>query len=648
VKAPRNPGEIPGRLRRFRLRWARRWQRSDTRAAWIQRRLRLDGISTGARILIAGCVAAATASTVVLVVESTGRLQIPPISSPASLLRADVPGAVVGCLLLGFAVATATVAAAALELPRPYRAAALSAVALSQTVLISEALRLPHQLIVVAHLTGSTRTALGQLLLLEVVGIVALLAGLVIALVSPMAARWVWGCAPLAFAAPYLLLGIGWWLMARSPAATGVPAPLPDPLPPDWIIDVTVQQQALTLGGLGFAMTLWAAVAAAQAAASLSGTTPLIVSRLSRATARRRGRSWTLWAVVLTLLAVKLVWLGAGVLGYLPRLMGGNASQWVGVRSDGWLSWTIAVAFAILVAGWIARGCPAPSDPRGLAWVGAALVAALAAPEFLFQSLSQLHSAVPSNLIFTAAREVEAVQPWAPVIVAVGALTTAVVLARRRRSPAAVLALAAFGIWAGLRVPLIVADLLGFPWYPWVLGMPSEENGQRPGWVDPATLDLALTLALLVVGALAARRGLQRTLAPVLVIAVAATVLAHPQVLLPGLLTSQTGSYLAFAFPVAYQFLFGAQGLNAPGPRRQRRVLLVAGYATAALAVGVLRGARGAPAAGEDRAMASALLLVPTAVAAVVLVVSRLGRRSAQGSGAASINREAPRAPLPP
>jgi hypothetical protein len=69
----------------------------------------------------------------------------------------------------------------------------------------------------------------------------------------------------------------------------------------------------------------------------------------SGARARRVGA-----AVVAAVAAVKLAWLGLGLAGLLPGVLGGNAAVWARMRGDGTGSWVTAAVLAAVLLAWLA------------------------------------------------------------------------------------------------------------------------------------------------------------------------------------------------------------------------------------------------------------------------------------------------------
>jgi hypothetical protein len=603
---------------------------AELRAAWRRRRLSLRGLTGSDRVLVVVGLAVLTGGAALLLAQSTGRLRLPPIRSDSFYGDEMSPVLVVG-LLLGLAGTAAMAARAAGPLPRGRRLALLGLLAVFEASLAGQVLRLADLL--PALYTRVDGPAVAGVRVAAGLGIALVAVGFAVAV--PVRDRGL--AVPALFAAPYLVLLAAWTgLGLTGPELAGSLDPRFAPaMPVGRLVEAPLQMHVLSAAGMAMVMTLWQAAAGARAARDASAVGALVLPRAlervrrARPTGRRTALSWA----VVTLLGVKLAWVGLGVAGGLPTWLAGGSTAWVGVRGDGALSWTLAGLAAVAVGVWLGRGTPGPRDEAPMLAAGAAIVFALAAPELLFQALALLFTTGVGDWTADAARLVEHLQAWGPVVVAVAAAVAAAALARTRRWPAAVLLLALFAAWVGPRVPLLVADLVRYPWYPWTFAMPGEDDGQRPGWVDPASLDAALTAVLLVLAAYAALRQDRRTVVAVLVVGLAGTLLAHGSLLWQLLVIPAVGAYAAFVSPVAYQLLFDAEQLNTPGPRRAGRVLALLALAAFGLTVGVLRGARGAPAAANDLTMAGALLPVPVLAAAVVTLLSRRARSAQRGDG---------------
>ena len=181
----------------------------------------------------------------------------------------------------------------------------------------------------------------------------------------------------------------------------------------------------------------------------------------SGARARRVGT-----AVVAALLAVKLAWLGLGLAGLLPGVLGGNAGVWARMRGDGIGSWVTAVVLAGVLLAWLAAA-PRVVDPRPVAVAGRTaflLVALLCLPGLaagmllgLYRSVRDLTPAGPYDL---AAR----VALVLAVAVLAGGLLVLRATTERRGRPAwpwpAVVALGAAGLLGTLVGAAMLAELI--------------------------------------------------------------------------------------------------------------------------------------------------------------------------------------------
>lgn len=127
-----------------------------------------------------------------------------------------------------------------------------------------------------------------------------------------------------------------------------------------------------------------------------------------------------------------------------------------------------------------------------------------------------------------------------------------------------------------------------------------------------------------------ALRGARRPYAPgLLLVLVVSTVLAHGDTLFPFAWETGVLASTAFVFPVAYQYLFDAGELNRPGARRPTVLLGLCGLTALVVTVGVVRALTGGATARTDAGLASALLPLPVAAAAVAATL----RSSGPGQG---------------
>ena len=179
------------------------------------------------------------------------------------------------------------------------------------------------------------------------------------------------------------------------------------------------------------------------------------------ARARRVGAT-----AVAGLLAAKLAWLGLGLAGLLPGVLGGNAGVWARMRGDGIGSWVTAVVLAGVLLAWLAAA-PRVVDPRPVAVAGRTaflLVALLCLPGLaagmllgLYRSVRDLTPAGPYDL---AAR----VALVLAVAVLAGGLLVLRATTERRGRPAwpwpAVVALGAAGLLGTLVGAAMLAELI--------------------------------------------------------------------------------------------------------------------------------------------------------------------------------------------
>jgi hypothetical protein len=147
-------------------------------------------------------------------------------------------------------------------------------------------------------------------------------------------------------------------------------------------------------------------------------------------------------------------------------------------------------------------------------------------------------------------------------------------------------------------------------------------------------------------------RGRQRAAPPeiLLFVLVVSTLIARPGVVLPTAWTTGILFYLALAFPVAYQFLFGSQELNECGERRPANVLWEVGISCVLLTIAVLEiAAKLTLPGGVDpltlylQDVARFFLMVPFAGFLVATAVSAWRTQGAPGPGdARSVEADAP------
>lgn len=387
----------------------------------------------------------------------------------------------------------------------------------------------------------------------------------------------------------------------------------------------------LSIAGGALAITLWQTIEAVRATRDAAGGAGALFARTIRAEHNRLYANP--WLVLAILLGAKLAWVSAGFGGLLPDFLGRGLDVWDEMRNDGWLSWLLAVAFGLGLLDWLLRGCPGPRSGREVVRPLVAVVAGLALPEILFQGFAISYTSGVGDWFLEAANWVDSVQPWAPVIVVVLAGVATGYRWLTNRYDVGTLFLAVFFAWGVIRLPVLVRDLVEYPWYSWGLSMPSESTyGQHSGWVGGASIDLAVT-ALLLMTCLLALRGAQLSFVPVLVVALSTTLVVYPGMLTDVVVSATFGSALAFLLPFAYLYLFDAEALNRLDDGRERRLLGVAALSMLALTVGLLRSYFGYTVADQDLDLAAALLVVPVMVTAVVGMLAPRTRSVAHALG---------------
>jgi len=362
-----------------------------------------------------------------------------------------------------------------------------------------------------------------------------------------------------------------------------------------------------------------------------------------------------LGGVVVVALAVKLVWIAFGYLGWLPGWLGGASDVWAHSRADGLLSWVLAVVFSGAVCWWLAvhRRPSGPSLPDHQittpAWyVVAGFLAVAVAADLVRMVLAIVgrFSEGASAVLRSIIDWLDIHSGWSPVVTVCLAAAAGLLLAWRGGLRGRAVFLLVFAAWALLRATLIVPNLLTpefqteEAWAPLL-----EERGQGPGWVDPVTLDTTLTvgLALLVVRG---RRGVQfkvdaATLAMVLL---AATLVAHSATLVPNAWKAGFPYYLLLLFPVAYRFLFDAGALNVRDERRATRVLVALGTTAVTLALTGFLLSNGGFRPGETSPAepGRTLLLVPLTALLVGAATAARAEAVEAGETPPDVRREAP------
>jgi len=628
-------------MRRRAVRTRRRWRRSDARLVWRGRRLRVGDLPTRDKVVLLACLGVGGYAVALMLLAGFGRLRMPAITGAYSLLNEALPAGLAVLLFVGPAAGSAAIAAVADSLAPWRRAALLTGLALAWAMPCLFFIRL--SLLQQAAYVHVDPDAVGLLVALRVLAGLAAAVPAAAALVAVVAALapsdgipgtpsrsllraltpWVHGGAPLLLLAGWCGAVLGGGALV---GATGTV--LPEVLPVHRILERSMMSATYAWAGLAMVLTLWSAMAAGRAASDVASRAPvLVLGFLRRVGAASKDGLWTLIRVVAVL---KLLWVTAGLAHLLPSWLGAAAPVWAGILRDGALSWCLAAVLAVIIAFWMVSGCPAPAAGPGQVIVATALlVLALVLPELLFQLTATVYTTGMGDWAFDVAKSIEGVQPWVPVPVVIAAACACAVLWRARRWPGAVLVLGMFALWGGLRLPLMGYDMVSYRWYPWRVGAVGELNGPRPGWVDVGTLDLAVTAAVLVLSLLPEARRTRLSAASLIVVGAASTILGHAQTLSPEILLGGAGATLVFVFPVAYQLLFDAEGLNSRDHGRSRRLMSLAAVTTGALVIAALRSARGSPLAGQDIALAGTLLPVPVLAASLAVVLGR--RRTLSG-----------------
>jgi hypothetical protein len=339
------------------------------------------------------------------------------------------------------------------------------------------------------------------------------------------------------------------------------------------------------------------------------------------------------WAVLALLLAAKLVWLGLGYAGAFPPSFAEGA--WAHSLADGVVSWLLAVAIALGLVWALLRVRIDPQFRKHaaratLVAVGVIVVGPIVAG-LLYTSavLSPLWGSAGEAAFVDASNLVSELIPltWVALPYLLAGFAAAV-LFRGYRTLAVLLLI--FAAWSVPRALFLTSDLVRYP----ALDLPVasipdfvEGEEQVSGWVDLVTIDAAVTIALVIVGASWWAR--RRTVAPasVLVILLISTVAAYWDIIIPS--ETREVFYALLVFPVLYTFLFDADVLNEPGPSRSGRVLAALGATVLVLTVTALRVANGAVRpGGYDYSDLGAILLLAPLVAVLTAGLVLAPRRS--------------------
>ena len=611
------------------MRALRAWRRSSLRHAISRRHLSLDGLPRGTRILLLTAGSAGTALCAIVVYNSTLGGSTFFGDSTYERHARSWPAVVVLGSLLGLAVVQlllVRLAALASGTRRSAFAMLVVVIAVGLTGLVWRSVDGQDQV----YSDGP-----GALHALNLIVLIACLATSAIGIFGTLSGH---RAASYAGLLPVLLVAAAWLTAVFSGAMlTGPPdSRVPDELRVSNVIGYGVFEWVLSIAGAGLAITLWQVVEAVRA--SRDGADAAAVGFSRRMRAGRARLSIDPWTVVAVLLAAKLGWLLLGLVGWLPGVLGGTLEVWAQIRDDGFFSWSLAGGMALGLLAWLRAGCPGPREHAGMISTFVAVVAGLALPEVVYQTMVVSAMIALDDTLTETARWVEFWQMWAPVMVIAGAGVAAVVRFLAGRRDTGTLFLAAFALWGLVRVPAIATDLIRYPWFPWGLGMSSEAGyGNHPAWVASATLDLAVTATLTGIAVAAALGLYAGRLVPVLLVGLLSTIVVYVGLLTDVLLSAAAGNAVAFVLPFVYLYLFDAEDLNEPTTQRERRLISVVALSVLALTVGVVRAYLGDPVAAQDLQLAAGLLVIPTLVITIVTTLAGRAPRGATDRGSGSV-----------
>ena len=465
----------------------------------------------------------------------------------------------------------------------------------------------------------------------EIPGWIAFISALAIAVVPLRLVRRARWLAPVLAATPFLVALIGYVLAGGETfrvansfiAAHGT----------SWPNTVTARGVAgheLIRGSLGtlflvFALLLWQVVEVTRGWNDFAGG----AARLARG----------LPLALIALVTAKLVWMSIGYADALPKAMSGGGI-WSESRDDGVLAWLLG---AVLVSAGSVALIRTRFDERRVeemriaAWlIGGALVAG--------PFLAGLYVTVEASVGVVSSRAedwlqqgdfyVLAAERWARIVAPYIAVVFGGLLVVKRRTWLAGTAVLLFGLWGLPRAVTLTVDLVRHPELRFPIGEISdfvEGDEQFRGWVNMATVDALLTLAIALL-ALLWLLGIERRLGPAALIylLVFSTVVAHGEHLLS---TEVEAIYfLLLVFPIAYAFLLDSEHLNAPSPDRTARVLAAVAAALLVLAVASFQVGNGFLFPGQpdygDLGVVLAQLPLAMVFAAAVGLVGRSSRTS--------------------
>ena len=361
------------------------------------------------------------------------------------------------------------------------------------------------------------------------------------------------------------------------------------------------------------------------------------------------------WAwVVPGAAALKLAWVAAVSAGWAPTFITPNALPMEVIGNESPLSLVLAVVFvAILAIAAARRWLPAGGAEMttGVFWlIVVPIIAAFVMPPIAMGIVTSAHR-FAGRLHAPPPDQLEAFQmglgEWhatvlgaitdfhpilvdaAPLISALTALAVAGLLWRRhRRRAAAAPFLAAYGIWT--LIPAVSAVLLG--WGVPVWDSPPDAGGGLAllGNVHPMTLDLGVTVLVLGLGVLAARRRAGPVGAPLLLALLAtSTVIAYGDQFTPASLAVIL-FWIGLAFPVFVQYGLDAVALNRPGHDRAAKILFALAGTLLAISASYAAILVGAVAPGDvsTSAMVRQLALMPLALTFVLAYASHRDART--------------------
>lgn len=362
--------------------------------------------------------------------------------------------------------------------------------------------------------------------------------------------------------------------MSLGPSNVGFPEA---PTVATWLSFWTMNQVSNLRWGL-LLLVLWQAHEAGRAARDLG----LLAS------ARSALSSWT--AVLAVVLTKAAVWT-ASCAGWLSWAFGDGASVCKAVTTDGAASVLLAILMVGAAVAWLWRQPFALADRRTLLPAGMLLVAALMFRTFLGNWAIRFDQVVRKITFAATGDPVNAGLSdrlgdnsftnlaWVVLLAAVAGL----VLLRTSWQAASILFLA-FAVWNGVRAVAVVAGVQRYPWMPWRFDIWLEVT-DRPGWVDPLTLDVVITAVVATAALRAVRSGVRhRTARGVAALLIASTVLGVTSHFRPALFDLRLVAVLLVVFPVAYTLLFDAQWIVDPR-RRSARVAGALGLSVFVLAL---------------------------------------------------------------